>query len=315
MPLRLRPIALLVVLAVLLAPVLSSCRGERRGEQAGETTAADRELPVLRVGAIPDRKPEELNRLHPLVADELGRQLGVTVRYVPVVDYAAAVSAFRTGDLDLVWFGGLSGVQARLQRPGAEVIAQRDIDARFRSVFIAHHASGIAPIENEAGLSALRGRRVTLGSENSTSGTLMPLYFLAQAGVTPEAFAGGAPGYSGSHDATIALVQSGAYEAGAVNGQVWSDNLREGRADPAKVREIWRTPPYPDYHWVAQPDLDSRFGEGFTDQIRTAILAWSPEDPEQKRILELFGADRFIAAEPEAYARIEAIGRSSGRIR
>ncbi|MEB3331924.1 MAG: PhnD/SsuA/transferrin family substrate-binding protein, partial [Synechococcaceae cyanobacterium] len=104
---------------------------------------------LLRIGAIPDQNPEKLNRLYGQVAAELGRQLGVKVQYVPVTDYAAAVSAFRTGSLDLVWFGGLTGVQARLQKPGAQVIAQRDIDAQFHSVFIANSRSGLKPIRSQ----------------------------------------------------------------------------------------------------------------------------------------------------------------------
>jgi phosphonate transport system substrate-binding protein len=106
----------------------------------GATPAAAAATPTLRLSAIPDQNPEKLNRLYPLVAKVLSKQLGVPVRYIPMVDYPAAVSAFRTGDLDVVWFGGLTGVQARLQKPGAKVLAQRDIDASFRSVFIANPA-------------------------------------------------------------------------------------------------------------------------------------------------------------------------------
>ncbi len=221
---------------------------------------AEAQQKLLRISAIPDQNPEKLNRLYGLVANELGQQLGVTVKYVPMTDYSAAVSAFRTGNLDLVWFGGLTGVQARLQKPGAQVIAQRDIDAAFHSVFIANARSGIQPIRNQKGLSVLKGKRFTFGSESSTSGRLMPQYFLQQAGVKLSDFAGGAPGFSGSHDATIALVQSGAYDAGVVNEQVWKASLRDGKANRSKVVQIWRTPPYPDYHWIAQPDLDKRFG-------------------------------------------------------
>jgi phosphonate transport system substrate-binding protein len=270
---------------------------------------------VLRIGAIPDQKPEKLNRLYGDVAQELSRQLGVPVRYVPVVDYTAAVSAFRTGDLDLVWFGGLTGVQARLQQPGARVLAQRDIDAAFRSVFIANSRSGLKPITSQKGLTALRGRRFTFGSESSTSGRLMPQYFLGQAGVKLSDFAGGAPGFSGSHDTTIALVQSGAYEAGAVNQQVWTSSLIDGKVDRSKVIAIWTTPPYPDYQWVARSDIDSRFGSGFTTKIQNAILAWRPGNPQQQRIMELFGAQRFVRANPAAYSRIEQVGRQIGKIR
>ncbi len=270
---------------------------------------------LLRIGAIPDQNPEKLNRLYGQVAAELGRQLGVKVQYVPVTDYTAAVSAFRTGSLDLVWFGGLTGVQARLQKPGAQVIAQRDIDAQFRSVFIANSRSGLKPIQTQRQLTVLEGRRFTFGSESSTSGRLMPQWFLSQAGVQLKDFAGGAPGFSGSHDATIALVQSGAYDAGVVNEQVWKANLRSGKADRSKVFVLWRTPGYPDYHWIGQPDLDKRFGRGFTARLRGAILSWRPTNPVQKQILELFGAQQFTGAKASDYQRIEQVGRQVGKIR
>ena len=271
--------------------------------------------PVLRISAIPDQQPEKLNRLYGLVANELSKQLGVRVRYVPVTNYAAAVSAFRTGNLDLVWFGGLTGVQARLQKPGAKVLAQRDVDASFHTIFIANTKSGLKPVTSVKGLSQLKGKRFTFGSESSTSGRLMPQYFLGQAGVKTNQFAGGAPGFSGSHDATVALVQSGAYEAGAVNEQVWRASLHNGKANRSKVMAIWKTPGYPDYHWIAQPDLDKRFGKGFTNRIQKAILSWRPSNPEQKQILSLFGAQQFTAAKASAYSRIEQVGRQIGQIR
>ncbi|MEB3199900.1 MAG: putative selenate ABC transporter substrate-binding protein [Synechococcaceae cyanobacterium] len=271
--------------------------------------------PVLRISAIPDQKPEKLNRLYPLVAEELSRQLGVRVRYVPMVDYPAAVTAFRTGDLDLVWFGGLTGVQARLQKPGSTVIAQRDIDAAFHSIFIANRSSGLRPFSSLSGLSQLKGKRFTFGSESSTSARLMPQYFLSQAGVKLTDFAGGAPGFSGSHDATIALVQSGTYDAGVVNEQVWRSSLMDGKARRDKLIVLWRSPAYQDYHWIAQGDLDRRFGKGFTGRLRQAILSWRPSNPQQKQILGLFGAQQFTTASPGAYRQIEQVGRQIGKIR
>ena len=270
---------------------------------------------VLKIGAIPDQNPERLNRLYGALSDELGASLNVEVQYIPVSNYAAAVSAFRSGSLDLVWFGGLTGVQARLQTPGATVLAQRDIDAEFTSVFIANGASGLRPITSADQLVQLKGRRLAFGSESSTSGRLMPQYFLGENGVTMAELAGGGPGFSGSHDATIAVVQSGAYEVGALNSQVWQSNVDEGRVDPAKVAVIWRTPPYVDYHWVARPDLDSRFGDGFTGRVQNALLSLTPTTERGALVLELFGAKRFIPAQNEDYSKIEAVGRQLGKIR
>ena len=273
------------------------------------------ESPVLHIGAIPDQNPEKLNRLYSSLSAELSDQLKVSVEYVPVSNYPAAVTAFRTGSLDLVWFGGLTGVQARLQTPGAKVLAQRDIDAKFTSVFIANGASGLRPFSTGDQLTNLKGRRLSFGSESSTSGRLMPQYFMSQNGVGTDELAGGAPGFSGSHDATIAVVQSGAYEVGALNEQVWKSNVEDGRADPNKVSVIWRTPPYVDYHWVARPDLDERFGNGFTNKVQTALLAITADTPRGETILELFGAAEFIPAQNSDYNKIEAVGRQLGKIR
>lgn len=267
------------------------------------------------IGAIPDQNPERLNRLYKLLSEELSEKLEVKVRYVPVINYTAAVTAFRTGNLDLVWFGGLTGVQARLQKPGAKVIAQRDIDSKFTSVLIANKSSGIPTIKNIKDLKLLKGKRFTFGSESSTSGRLMPQYYLEKANVTINSFKGKRPGFSGSHDATLALVQSGSYEAGALNEQVWKANLSRKRVDLSKVKVIWRTPPYANYHWLAQSNLDKRFGKGFTSKLKTVLVGFSSKSPRQKEIMKLFGAKKFVPANANQYVEIELIGRKLGKIK
>ena len=269
--------------------------------------------PPLTVGAIPDQDPEQLQRLYGLLVDYLSETLELPVEYRPVTDYAAAVTAFRVGDLDLVWFGGLTGVQARLQVEEAQAIAQRDIDEQFHSVFIANTDSGLEPIEEQEQLTQLAQRTFTFGSESSTSGRLMPQYFLQEAGLTLDDFRGNV-GFSGNHDATIKLVESGTYDVGVLNEQVWEKRLEDGTTDSSKVQVIWRTPPYYDYHWVVNPAVEDRYGEDTVERIQAALLALDPSVPEQAQILELFGAEKFIATENENYRQIEAVGREIGKI-
>ncbi len=264
-------------------------------------------------GAIPDQDPEKLQRLYGILSDYLSAELGMPVEYKPVTDYAAAVTAFRVGDLDMVWFGGLTGVQARLQVPGAEAIAQRDIDAEFYSVFIANTDSGIEPFEDSAGLETLKGRSFTFGSESSTSGRLMPQHFLQEAGFDLSEFRGEV-GFSQNHDATIQLVEAGTYEVGAVNEIVWNQRVELGAVDTSRVQVIWRTPPYYDYHWVINPQVTERYGDDFIEQVQAALLKLDPSVPEQAEILDLFGADRFIETENSNYSQIEAVGRQVGKI-
>ncbi|MGB7444047.1 MAG: putative selenate ABC transporter substrate-binding protein [Coleofasciculaceae cyanobacterium] len=265
-------------------------------------------------GAIPDQDPEKLQRLYSKLAEYLEAELNVPVEYKPVTDYTAAVTAFRVGDLDMVWFGGLTGVQARLQVPGAEAIAQRDIDEQFHSVFIANKSSGIEAIKEAQGLEKLKGSTFTFGSESSTSGRLMPQYFLEQEGVKIEDFKGEV-GFSGSHDKTIQLVEAGTYQAGALNEQVWQSRLEEGEVDLEKVQVIWRTPAYYDYHWVINPEVKERYGEDFPEKVQAALMKLDPNNPEQKEILELFGADKFIPTQNANYTQIEEVGRKIGKIK
>ena len=63
--------------------------------------------------AIPDQDETALRERFDKVSDYLESQLAVDVRYVPVKSYAAAVTAFRNNQVQLAWFGGLSGVRAR----------------------------------------------------------------------------------------------------------------------------------------------------------------------------------------------------------
>ena len=270
-------------------------------------------LPPLQVGAIPDQDPEKVQRRYQVLADYLSETLEVPVNFQPVTDYTAAVIAFKVGDLDLVWFGSLTGVQARLQSPGAEAIAQRDIDAQFHSVLIANTNSGLGEITSLDGLEVLKGHSLTFGSEASTSGRLMPQHFLQQGGVTLEDFKG-EPGFSGNHDATIKLVEAGTYEVGALNEQVWLSRVEEGAVDLERVQVIWRTPPYYNYHWVINAQVSDRYGEDFMEKVQAAFLALDPAVPEHQEILELFNAERFIETENSNYDAIEAVGRAIGKI-
>ncbi|HVL92914.1 MAG TPA: putative selenate ABC transporter substrate-binding protein [Acidimicrobiales bacterium] len=265
------------------------------------------------ISAIPDQDPEKLQRLYGTVATYLSRTLGVPVEYEPVVDYPASVSLFRVGDLDMVWFGGLTGVQARIQTPGSKALLQRDVDEDFRSVFIVNTATGLAPVTDGAGLAQLKGRRFTFGSESSTSGRLMPEFFLGEAGVGTSDFAG-QPGFSGSHDRTIELVTAGTFEAGVLNEQVWKARLAEGRVDRGKVTAFYTTPGYHDYHWVARQDSLARYGPDFESRLVQAFVDLDAADPEQATILELFTATRFIPTADENYGEIEKVGRKLGLV-
>ncbi len=239
--------------------------------------------------AIPDQDEARLMERFGKVATYLTRELGIEVKYVPVKSYAAAVTAFRNDQVQLAWFGGLSGVRARLLVDGSEAIAQGVEDPNFQTYFIAHSSTGLK--ESKDFPKEIAGMTFTFGSKGSTSGRLMPEYHIRQQfGKAPdEVFS--KVGFSGNHSKTVALVQSGAYQVGATNFKVWKRELAEGKIDPNKLSIIWKTPGYPDYQWTIRGDVDARFGAGFKDKVQAALL--NMNDPD---LLASFPRKGFITA-------------------
>ncbi|SHK30624.1 putative selenate ABC transporter substrate-binding protein [Halomonas caseinilytica] len=270
-----------------------------QGVQANET---------FRFTAIPDEDQSRLIERFSKVADYLEAQLDVEVEYVPVKSYGAAVTAFRNDQVQLAWFGGLSGVQARRLVPDSRALAQGKEDAEFKSYFIAHRSTGLEATDELP--SDIRDLSFTFGSKTSTSGRLMPEHFLRQRFDEPPEAIFSRVGFSGDHSRTIALVESGTYELGAVNYAVWEAAVEDDRVDTDKVGVIWSTPSYPDYQWTLRGDADERFGEGFGNRVRDALLAM--DDPE---LLQSFPRSAFIPADNAMYAPIEQVAESLGLLR
>jgi phosphonate transport system substrate-binding protein len=273
------------------------------GTQEGEV----REIqPTLRMSAIPDENPTELMRIYAPFADYLQREIGIPVQFTPVVDYAATVEGMAASKLDLVWFGGLTHVQARIRTNNtAYAIAMREEDLKFKSVFITN------PQANIKSLQELKGKTFTFGSAGSTSGHTMPRYFLLKAGIVPEQdfskFS-----FSGAHDATALWVQSERVDAGALNFSVWEKLVDTKKVDTTQVFVFWTTPPYVDYNWTVRGDLD----KGLAEKIKQAFLKLDRSNPEHAKLLDLHRATRYIAVESEdIFQPIEEAARQGGLIK
>lgn len=255
--------------------------------------------------AIPDEDETRLSARFGAVAEYLSKELGVPVRYIPVKSYPAAVTAFRNNQVQLAWFGGLTGVEARLLVPGSQAIAQGEEDPVFKSYFIAHKSTGLKPAAQLP--DSIKGMSFTFGAKTSTSGRLLPEYYLRQQFKTAPDALFSTVGYSDNHNRTLALVQSGAYQLGALNYLVWDEEKRAGRVDESLVQVIWETPTYPDYHWTLRGDVDARWGEGFSARVQKALV--DMRDPD---LLAAFPRKSFVPAANSDYQPILDTARAIG---
>jgi phosphonate transport system substrate-binding protein len=285
------------VWACVLAVGLASC---------GADSAAGRE--TLYFSAIPDQNNTELREKFEKIAAYLTRELGVTVKFRAVSDYGASVEMFKSSDIQLAWFGGLTGCQARQAVPGARAIAQGKEDPKFFSYFIAHESTGLERSDDFP--AAIRDLTFTFGSEKSTSGRLMPEYFIrTHSGQGPSEFFAKPYGFSGSHDKTWEAVQSGRIQAGVLNYTTYDKRVKDGSIDPARCRIIWKTPFYADYNFTAHPILDERYGKGFTEKLQKALLAMRGD------LLQAFPRSALIEARNEDFEAIATVARSLNLLR
>ena len=260
---------------------------------------------TLKVSAIPDEAPTELARKFKPLGDYLEKETGLKVEWTPVTDYAAVVEGMATNKIDLAWLGGFTFIQAKLRtNGGATPIAQRAEDEIFTSKFI-------VPADSTAKtLADLKGKTFAFGSPSSTSGSLMPRFFLLKAGINPEKdFKNVA--FSGAHDATVAFVAGGKAEAGVLNSSVWDKLVETKNPNAAKVKVLATTPTYYDYNWTVRPGLDAVITKKLTD----AFLKLDPKNPAHKEIMDLQRASKFIATKTSNYDGIEQAGKSAGLIK
>jgi phosphonate transport system substrate-binding protein len=281
-----------------MALITSAC-GQHKPAPANDAAPT-----TIRVTGIPDELPTEIARAYDPLVELLEARLGVPVQYVPVTDYGAAVQALVAGKVDFAWLGGFTHVQARNMAQVVPLV-MRDIDREFHSVFIANTDSGVTDV------AGLAGKRFAFGSKSSTSGHLMPRHFLlSEFQINPDEDFAGAPVYSGAHDATVVMVESGKVDAGVLNIQVWDRIVAEAKVDTSKVIVIWKTPPYVDYTWTARAALPEATRAAFAQ----TFLDLDATNPEHQVILERLGASEYVPASPSDFDAIERIARSTGML-
>jgi phosphonate transport system substrate-binding protein len=276
--------------------MIGACLGLSSGAMAQST---------LRISAIPDEAPTELQRKFKPLGEYLSLETGMKIEFIPVTDYAAVVEALATKKIDMAWLGGFTFIQAKIRTNGTAIpIIQRVEDENFISRFIVPIDSPIKSLKD------LKGKTFAFGSPSSTSGHLMPRFFLMQAGIQADTDLKNIA-FSGAHDATVAFVASGKVEAGVLNASVLDKLIETNNANALKVRVLATTPTYYDYNWTVRGDLDP----ALVKKISNAFLKLDSKNPVHKELMELQRASKYITTKVANYDGIEQAARSAGLIK
>lgn len=254
---------------------------------------------TLRVSMIPATDPSKaIREMQPLV-DHLSRRTGAKVEMTIPTNYAAVVEALVNDQVDVAHLGGFTYVQAS-QRAAVKPLVQRERDRNFHSLFVTQPHSPIHALAD------LRGHSFAFGDVNSTSGHLMPDYFMREAGVDPEVIARAI--YTGGHDATLLAVANGKVDAGAMDEAVFQRLTSTGKVAADKVQVFYTTPPFFDYVWAARKGLDP----ALAGKVAEAFLGLDAKDPAQKEILDALAASKYVTVEDSSYDKLRTAARQAG---
>ncbi len=238
----------------------------------------------VRIGVLPDEHADALRRRYEPLFAFLTRETGLAHKLIIPDSYDDLLTKFGAGQIDLAYFGGVTFVRANSDH-GAIPVAMRDVDSRFTSVFI---VGG----DGDLDIRDFRGKSLAFGSKLSTSGHLMPRFFLqSEYEINPEDHFSSVR-YSGRHDRTAYWVRDGEVDIGVANAQVVHKMFKDGRLQSGDVQVIWTTPPYADYVWAAHPSVP----KSHRRKIQQAFLKLSVDDPLHETLLSNLGANGFFPA-------------------
>lgn len=277
--------------------LFSSC--DSKDEQA----ASDQ---VFRISAIPDADTTaQAERFEPLRA-YLEKELGVKVEFVASDTYTTSVEKFVNGDIQFGWFGGVTGVQSIEKVEGARAIVAGKKDLAFKSYFVANASTGLKDSADFP--TAIRDLQFTFGSPNSTSGRVMPSFYInEETGTYPDEFFTNPVSFTKGHDKVALAVQNGDFQAGVMSFGRYERMVEEGDIDPAVCVKIWETPEYADYNGTAHPALDEMFGEGFVDKLQAVLINCKDE-----AVLNALNRSELVEINNETLAGIAAVVETLG---
>lgn len=256
----------------------------------------------LVVAVLPDQSIDRLVPRHSLLLDYLRQKTARDFELVIPKDYADLLDEFDSGRVDLAWFGGLTYIQA-LERSNAVPLTFRDVDVEFTSCYLA------PATDTRTTLGEFENVDFSFGPRLSTSGHLMPRYFLEEEGVFAEQFFSSVR-HSAGHDQTANWVRDGTVALGVASCNIVQSLIDNRLLSSDEVKILKTTPPYSDYVWAVKPSMDSTTRALLLD----AFLSLDATDFGHRAILRAQGANGYLPAGRGNFELVRTAARRAGFI-
>lgn len=245
---------------------------------------------ALRVAVAAMISPKETFIYYRELLDYIGRHSGHSVQLIQRKTYDDVNALFPKGEIDLA-FICTGPFAASREKFGFEALATPQVRGQpfYQSYLIVPKDSPYQTLED------LRGLVFAFTDPDSNTGAMVPRFWLAEAGETPESFFSKTI-FTYGHDNSILAVAKGLVDAAAVDGHQWEYFERFRPADTSRTRVIRKSQPFGSPPLVAS----GRLRNEVRSKIQQIMISMH-SDPEGRRILENLLIERFLAPREEWY--------------
>jgi ABC-type phosphate/phosphonate transport system substrate-binding protein len=229
---------------------------------------------------------------------------GVAFDFALFSNYERQVEELLAGHIDIAWNTPLAHVRVKERTNGQSVsLGMRDSDRDFHAKIIVRRDAGIGT------LSDLHGKRLAVGSRDSTQARILPLHFLRQEGidldqVRVESFDSdlGKHGDTGRSELDVLqALRDGKADAGTIGDLIWVSEQAAGHIDASSLGVLYTTPGFDHCMFDALPTLPGPKRDAF----QLALFAMKWENPAHRRLLELEGLREWMPPREEGYESLK----------
>ena len=238
-------------------------------------------------------------RWQPLI-DDLNKQTGLDVKPFFATDYAGIIEGMRFNKVQIGYFGNASAIEA-VDRGNGEVFAKvkyKSGEAGYYSVLITNVNSKWKTIDQV--LKNTREINLGFGDPNSTSGTLVPSYYLfSKNGISVRNdFKNVLPS---NHEANMLAVVNNRVDVATNNTTTMATLKKEHPERFAQLRVLWTSPLIPSDPLVWRRDLP----QATKDKLRNFFDHYAQSDPREKAIMDAITG--YAGFEPSSDAQFVPI--------
>jgi len=225
---------------------------------ASAAVAADwkEDYQVIKFGILSGENEKDRIARYTPFEEYLETELGVEVEIFTAGSYDGVIQAIAADQIEFAFFGSSSYAAAYTGTDGkVEPLVSRirkDGSTGYYSVVVTRCEDGYSSLQD------LQGKVLAFADPDSTSGYAVPYFNIAQE-VDPKSFFSAIP-FSGSHEAGVAGVSQGTFDAAAtwqnnaVDGR-WQRMIEKGMIDEGEICPIWESPEITSGPFTARKNL------------------------------------------------------------